>query len=145
MRLYKANTADGMYLVIARSIADAAGEVRHLTGGDADCIEGVADATECDRIWRVPNDAKVIDLTPKSAMDWLCAKLDISPDDVRSSSRHGAVVRVRRRVAWILHQYLGNYSEVARLVSRDHSTVMNQVAKYDSCPEDFAILEQMRA
>ena len=59
------------------------------------------------------------------AMDWVCNELDVDRDVITGKSKFGSIVAKRWIIACFLYKLGNNYSQIGRIIWRDHSTVMH--------------------
>lgn len=71
-----------------------------------------------------------------------CLHFGVDPDDVLAGSRTRENVNARHITMWLLKDAGRGYSEIARELGCDHTTVMNAVRRVSSTP---ALLDAARA
>jgi chromosomal replication initiation ATPase DnaA len=68
-------------------------------------------------------------------LDAVCDRRGVTREDLCGRSRTRAVAAARRELWWLMRHHPDrcySYSEIARLVSRNHATVFQGIAAHDS-------------
>ena len=75
----------------------------------------------------------------RNVLNWLCGELEVDKAELLSNRRHGWLV-AKRRIAVCFFWELGKgYSETARILNRDHTSIMHLYRTASNKDKDTAV------
>lgn len=81
----------------------------------------------------------------KDIEDIICEAANVTREEVYSHDRHKPLVQARHAIWLLLHEHLNYpYAEIARLYSRDHTTIIHGVKRINKTDIHLAVIKGIR-
>lgn len=81
--------------------------------------------------------------TPAALVELCCLQVNVLIEEIRGSSRKKRLVQIRTAISYLLRKRFNlSYPDIADLLYKDHSTIINQIKNGASKPEVQGLIQK---